>query len=213
MKKFFSLCLSLCIATLFALPASAQEKLVLDMSDGSQHIGYNRSAVYSTMEYVDMSSEPMGKTTRYPIKNIERMTFVKENGQKTKFVKEYFYRLVKGDKKRYNKHHPIILRTEYEGKDITLYSELKKREETRGLMTTTIQERWYYVKFDGEKAAHPIGGEVLDGNRHNDKSVFRIFSRRAFEDYPELVRRINNDEFSIKNPIALIKAYERLKGY
>jgi len=211
MKKLTVLFALLCTAAwLFpVLPAAAQEsKIVVLMTDGTQKEGYLRSAFHSGVQHIDLSDEPTGDMERYPTKEIEQITFKNADGTQTRFVKEYFFRLT-GGKKKYAKRRPLLFRVDYEGRGIKLLTELREEQETRGLHTFIKKERWYYAKIDGEPAAKTIGGETLDGNNMREVNTFKTFAKRTFKDYPDLIRRIDDNEFSIKDPVALIKAYEQ----
>lgn len=212
MKKLTVLFALLCTATwlLSALPASAQDsKIVVLMTDGTQKEGYLRSAFHSGILHLDLSDEPTGDMERLPAGRIEQVTFRNADGTETRFVKDYYFRLT-GGKKKYAKKRPLLFRVDYEGQGIKLLTELREEQETRGLHTFIKKERWYYAKIDGEPAAKTIGGETLDGNNMREVNTFKTFAKRTFKDCPDLIRRIDNNEFSIKDPVALIKAYEQM---
>ena len=213
MKKsivfFISFCAAACLFP--ASHASAQDgKIVIELSDGTRKEGYIRSAFHSGVQYVDLSSEPVGVMERFPVNRIEGVTFRNNDGTQTRFVKDYYYRLT-GGKKNYAQKRPLLFRVDYEGDGISLLTEFREQQETRGLHTFTKKERWYYAKLDGEPAAKTIGGETLDGNNMREVRTFKTFAKRTFKDYPDLVKRIDANEFSIKDPVALIKAYEQME--
>ena len=80
---------------------------------------------------------------------------------------------------------------------------------TSGMRTASYKELWSYVKLQGEDAARPLCA-IVAGSDKPEEANFRILARRAFANYPSLVLRINGGEFSAKNPLRLVKAYEEL---
>ncbi|MDD3107656.1 MAG: hypothetical protein PHV49_00395 [Alistipes sp.] len=220
MKKFLTFLGVLLGVVLWATPSSvsAQPNTVLDLKDGSQIEGYLRSPLHSTVQYVELSSEPIGKTKRYEIGNIERITMTDLEGNKTRFVKEIRYRMFKDHSdKRTNKgryRNPVLFREDYRGLDgIAMLSEFRETEATTAMRSFVQKEHWYYVKLKDEPYVRVIGVETPKDTPGAKEANFKRFASNAFEQYPELVERIKNNEFSFHNPVEVVKAYEKIVAY
>ncbi len=214
MKKFIAYSgllsaffLFLCIAT-----ASAQGTTVLTLKDGTKVEGYIRSQFYSTVSNIEFSKEPNGKTKKYDLDDIKKIVMYSIDGDSVLYVKRYRYRLFKSHNKPHKGYYkqPVLFRLDYASpKGVELLTEFRRRIETSGMRTAAKKELWSYVKLQGEQAARPLCA-VVSGSDVPEEANFRIMARRAFADYPSLVSRISGGEFSAKNPLRLVQAYEEL---
>lgn len=216
MKKIFTILGLLTLA--MALPvsyASAEGTMILILKDSTQKEGYLRSPFYSTIRYVDMSSDATGPTERYALSDIDHIISIGTDGSRIKFVKEIRYRMLKShNEEKVQKGHyrtPVLFREDYRGRDsIALLVESRETMMTTGLKTAPQKEHWYYVRMQGEPALRVIGVTMAGEKQESQERNFKMYSRRTFKKYPELVKRIENNEFSIKDPIQLVKAYEQI---
>ena len=216
MKKFitYSGLLSVFILFLCVATASAQKEgsTVLTLKDGTKVEGYIRSQFYSTISHIEMSEEPTGKTKKYDLDDIKKITMYSIDGDSVLYVRRYRYRLFKSHNKPHKGYYkqPVLFRLDYASpKGVELLTEIRRRVATSGMRTAAYKELWTYVKLQGEEAARPLGA-IIVGSDKPEEANFRILARRAFADYPSLVIRINGGEFSAKNPLRLVKAYEEL---
>ncbi|HJB84645.1 MAG TPA: hypothetical protein IAA13_03955 [Candidatus Alistipes merdigallinarum] len=213
MKKFLVYSGLLSVFSLFlSIGVSAQGTTVLTMKDGSTVEGYIRSQFYSTISHIEMSEEPTGKTKKYDLDDIKKITMYSIDGDSVLYVRRYRYRLFKSHNKPHKGYYkqPVLFRLDYASpKGVELLTEIRRSVATSGMRTAAYKELWTYVKLQGENAARPLCA-VIVGSDKPEEANFRIMARRAFADYPSLVIRINGGEFSAKNPLRLIKAYEEL---
>lgn len=210
MKKAFLLFSLLCVALLLAVvPADAQGTSKLYMTDGRQLEGFIRSPLYSTMQTIEFSTDAVGKTEKYPMDEVKRIVTSNIDGTTVEYVKRFRYRMLKSQNKLQKGFYraPVLFRLDYAGPTgDELLTEFRNVQNTAAMRTATKREQWLYFKLAGEEAARPLG--VTNGTEPEELN-FRAFARRAFEGYPALISRINNGEFSITNPMKLVKAYEQ----
>ena len=166
------------------------------MKDGTQQEGYLRSPFYSTIQYVDLSQSPTAKPRRYPIGEIDRIVMVGLDGDTVNYVREIRYRMFKSNspdtKKEKGRYRmPVLFREDYRGKDgIALLTEFKDEPAARVLSVSTAGE-----------------------NPESTQKNFVRFAKQTFANYPDLVQRIESNEFSVKDPLKLVKAYEAIVTY
>ena len=211
MKKALHLLSLLCGTALFAVStATAQGTSKLYMNDGRLLEGYVRTPLHSTISEIEFSTEPVGKTQTLPIAELKRIVTTNLDGSQVEYVKRYRYRMFKTQKKPQKGyyHTPILFRLDYAGPTgDELLTEFRNVESTAAMRTATKREQWLYFKLSDEEAARPLG--VTNASEPEELN-FRVFARRAFERYPEIISRINNGEFSINNPMKLVEAYEKI---
>ncbi len=214
MKKFltYSGLLSVFILLLCVVNASAQGTTVLTLKDGTKVEGYIRSQFYSTVSNIELSQEPNGKTKKYDLDDIKQIAMYSIDGDSVLYVRRYRYRLFKSHRKPHKGYYkqPVLFRLDYASpKGVELLTEIRRSVATSGMRTASYKELWSYVKLQGEDAARPLCA-IVAGSDKPEEANFRILARRAFANYPSLVLRINGGEFSAKNPLRLVKAYEEL---
>ena len=219
MKKLISFS-ALCLTIVLSVQSvSAQGTTTLIMKDGTQQEGYLRSPFYSTIQYVDLSQSPTAKPRRYPIGEINRIVMVGLDGDTVNYVREIRYRMFKSNspdtKKEKGRYRmPVLFREDYRGKDgIALLTEFRETEQTTGLRTAPQKERWCYVKLKDEPAARVLSVSTAGENPESTQKNFVRFAKQTFANYPDLVQRIESNEFSVKVPLKLVKAYEAIVTY
>ena len=77
----------------------------------------------------------------------------------------------------------------------------------------TKKERWCYVKLKDEPAARVLSVSTAGENPESTQKNFVRFAKQTFANYPDLVQRIESNEFSVKDPLKLVKAYEAIVTY
>ena len=202
MKKLISFS-ALCLTIVLSVQSvSAQGTTTLIMKDGTQQEGYLRSPFYSTIQYVDLSQSPTAKPRRYPIGEIDRIVMVGLDGDTVNYVREIRYRMFKSNspdtKKEKGRYRmPVLFREDYRGKDgIALLTEFRETEQTTGL-----------------PAARVLSVSTAGENPESTQKNFVRFAKQTFANYPDLVQRIESNEFSVKDPLKLVKAYEAIVTY
>ena len=109
---------------------------------------------------------------------------------------------------------PVLFREDYRGKDgIALLTEFRETEQTTGLRTALQKERWCYVKLKDEPAARVLSVSTAGENPESTQKNFVRFAKQTFANYPDLVQRIESNEFSVRDPLKLVKAYEAIVTY
>ncbi|MFR5871241.1 MAG: hypothetical protein ACLUEV_06055 [Alistipes sp.] len=210
MKKLISFS-ALCLTIVLSVQSvSAQGTTTLIMKDGTQQEGYLRSPFYSTIQYVDLSQSPTAKPRRYPIGEIDRIVMVGLDGDTVNYVREIRYRMFKSNspdtKKEKGRYRmPVLFREDYRGKDgIALLTEFRETEQTTGLRTALQKERWCYVKLKDEPAARVLSVSTAGEPRKHAENFVR-FAKQTFANYPDLVQRIESNEFRSSDPLKLVK--------
>ena len=155
----------------------------------------------------------------YPIGEIDRIVMVGLDGDTVNYVREIRYRMFKSNspdtKKEKGRYRmPVLFREDYRGKDgIALLTEFRETEQTTGLRTALQKERWCYVKLKDEPAARVLSVSTAGENPESTQKNFVRFAKQTFANYPDLVQRIESNEFSVKDPLKLVKAYEAIVTY
>ena len=149
----------------------------------------------------------------------DRIVMVGLDGDTVNYVREIRYRMFKSNspdtKKEKGRYRmPVLFREDYRGKDgIALLTEFRETEQTTGLRTALQKERWCYVKLKDEPAARVLSVSTAGENPESTQKNFVRFAKQTFANYPDLVQRIESNEFSVKDPLKLVKAYEAIVTY
>lgn len=203
MKKIVLLMAAVCLT---AAGAWAQEahKVTLEMSDSSTITGYNHTEFVNTIDYVEVSQTPTGLRMQYRTDDIERV-FLDDS---TVYVKKPVIM-------NYGEQTPSsvrLLRRDYVGKGIIVYSAALRGTERIGDKSTKISKRNYYLSM-GDDPAVWVGSEYALGGNENqpeaNRALIAFYFRKRYPQYEEFANRFKGPEFSMKgDPTEIVKAWE-----
>lgn len=169
--------------------------------DGTTLEGYSMTNFYNTMlpeiKKFTFSTEYKGKTTTYTSEEVTRVEFVNVEMDSMPLVYESVQALstipspFKKNPKPFNK--PIFLRLFYNGKNVKGYT-MPFADNTYTKSSTISRDTWKYYFLT--KDATYANAYWLDVR--GIQVVMKKSLKLAFKDFPEVVKKIEDDEISLK---------------
>lgn len=193
--------------------------ILIEMKNGSNHRGWLRSTIQKNDKHLKISSTPKGKKDKYNISDVSGVILFPgakpEYSSDGKITDTLFYAsktIIEG--KRNDKEKPnTLLKVEYQGKGIALYSMYKDNSFMIPVNISFIyiedSSKTYYIEMGNSSLKKVLAyNEIGFGEeRSKRKSLAGYFEEQG---YKEFALRILDKEFNVKdNPIGVIKAWEK----
>ena len=180
---------------------SEQYRVRITKVDGTTLEGYSMTSFYNTMlpevRKFTFSTEYKGKTTTYTSEEVKRVEFVNLEMDSMPLVYESVQALstipgpLRKNPKPFKK--PVFLRLFYNGKNVKGYT-MPFADNTYTKSSTTSRDTWKYYYLTKDATYANAYWLDVKGIRVAIKKELKF----ALKDFPEVIKKIENDEISLK---------------